>query len=103
MDWIGIIVQLIAGAVGGFGTAKAVKSVDLGNVGNIISGAIGGVGGTWLASLIPGIQGMLTSAAAGGSMDIGALLGQGVAGLVGGGVLTAIVGAIKNGMSKSAS
>ena len=67
MDWVGIIVQLIAGAVGGVGTGKAVKKVDLGNVGNIISGAIGGVGG-----------------------------------LVGGGVLTAIVGAIKNATMKSA-
>ena len=101
MDWIGIIVQLIAGAVGGFGTGKAVKSVDLGNVGNLIAGAVGGVGGTWLASLIPGIQGMLTSAAAGGGMDVGALLGQGVAGLVGGGVLTAIAGAVKNSMAKA--
>lgn len=103
MDWVGIIVQLIAGAVGGFGTGKAVKSVDIGNVGNAISGAIGGVGGTWLATLIPGIQGMLTTAAAGGTVDIGSLLTQGVSGLVGGGVLTAIVGVIKNAMAKSAS
>ena len=103
MDWIGIIVQLIAGAVGGFGTGKAVKRVDLGDVGNAISGAIGGVGGTWLAGLIPGLSGMLTSAAAGGGVDIGVLVAQAVAGLVGGGVLTGIVGAIKNSMAKSAS
>jgi len=96
MDIVGIIVQLIAGAVGGVGTGKAVKSVDLGNIGNLIAGAVGGVGGTWLASLIPGLQGLLTSATAGGGLDIGALLGQGVGGLVGGGVLTAIAGAIKN-------
>jgi hypothetical protein len=101
MDWVGIIVQLIAGAVGGVGTGKAIKRVDLGNVGNVIAGAIGGVGGTWLASMIPGIQGMLTSATAGGGLDIGALIGQGVGGLVGGGVLTAIVGAIKNATMKS--
>ena len=102
MDWIGIIVQLIAGAIGGYGTGRAVKSVDLGNVGNSIAGAIGGVGGTWLATLIPGLSGMLTSTA-GGGLDIGVLLGQAVAGLVGGGVLTAIVGAIKNSMARSAS
>jgi hypothetical protein len=100
MDWIGIIVQLVAGAVGGVGTGKAVKSVDLGNTGNLIAGAIGGVGGTWLASMIPGIQGLVTSAA-GGGLDIGALLGQGVGGLVGGGVLTAIAGAIKNATQKA--
>lgn len=102
MDWIGIIVQLVTGVLGGVGTGKAVKSVDLGNVGNVISGAIGGVGGTWLATLIPGLSDMLTGAAATGGMDIGALVAQGLSGLVGGGVLTAIVGAIKNATTRSA-
>ena len=102
MDWIGIIVQLVTGVLGGVGTGKAVKSVDLGNVGNVISGAIGGVGGTWLAPLIPGLSDMLTGAAAPGGMDIGALVTQGISGLVGGGVLTAIVGAIKNATTRSA-
>ena len=76
MDWVGIVVQLIAGVVGGVGTGKAVKAVDLGNIGNVISGAIGGVGGTWLASMIPGIQGMLTSAAGGGYGNYNAHLGK---------------------------
>lgn len=104
MDWVGIIVQIITGAIGGAGTGKAVKSVDLGNVGNIIAGIIGGVGGPALAGLIPGLD-VLSSmggTAAAGGLDIGSLLGQGVGGLVGGGVLTAIVGAIKNSMAKSA-
>lgn len=101
MDWIGIIVQLIAGVVGGYGTGKAVKSVDLGNTGNLIAGAVGGVGGTWLAGLIPGLSGMLTGAAATGGVDIGALVAQAVTGLVGGGVLTAIAGAVKNATMKS--
>jgi hypothetical protein len=104
MDWVGLIVQLIAGAVGGLGTGKAVKSVDLGNVGNIIAGIIGGVGGSSIAGMIPGLE-MLSAlggdAAAAGSMDIGSLVGQAAGGLVGGGVLTAIVGAIKNAMAKS--
>jgi hypothetical protein len=114
MDWIGIIVQLVLGAVGGVGTARVAKSVDLGNVGNIIAGLIGGVGLPALAGMIPGLE-MLSSFAGGapaaadaaattaaGGLDIGALLGQGVGGLVGGGALTAIVGAIKNTMAKSA-
>lgn len=103
MDWVGIIVQIIAGAIGGAGTGKAVKSVDLGTVGNIIAGIVGGVGGGALAGMIPGLE-MLSSVggtpAAG--LDIGALVGQAAGGLVGGGVLTAIAGAIKNSMSKSA-
>jgi uncharacterized membrane protein YeaQ/YmgE (transglycosylase-associated protein family) len=111
MDLIGIIVQLIAGAVGGAVTGKAVKSVDLGNVGNIIAGIVGGVGLPALAGMIPGLE-MLSSfagaapaaadaaATTAGGLDIGALLGQGVGGLVGGGVLTAIAGAVKNAMNK---
>src|SRR5262245_42487274 len=99
MDWVGIIVQIITGAIGGAGTGKAVKSVDLGNAGNIIAGIIGGIGGPAIAGMIPGLD-VLSSfgaqAAAGGGVDIGSLLGQGVGGLVGGGVLTGIVGAIKN-------
>lgn len=104
MDWIGLIVQIIAGAVGGVGTGKAIKSVDLGNVGNIIAGIVGGVGGSALAGLIPGLD-MLSSlgGAAPAGVDIGSLLGQGVGGLVGGGVLTAIAGAIKNATMKQAS
>lgn len=114
MDWVGIIVQLIAGAVGGFGTAKAVKSVDLGTVGNIITGLIGGVGLPALAGMIPGLE-MLSSFAGAapaaadaaatttaGGMDIGALVSQGVGGLVGGGVLTGVVGAVKKAMMPKA-
>ena len=104
MDLVGLIVQLIAGAVGGAGAGKAVKSIDLGNVGNIIAGLIGGAGLPALAGMIPCLE-MLSSfgggaAAAGGSLDIGSLLGQGVGGAVGGGALTAIVGAIKNATAK---
>ena len=50
---------------------------------------IGGAGGTWLAGLIPALAPMLT----GGG---GAYVGQAVTGVVGGGILTAIVGLIKN-------
>lgn len=103
MDWVGIIVQIITGAIGGAGTGKAVKSVDLGTAGNIIAGIIGGVGGSGLAGLIPGLEMLsgFTGGAAAGGVDIGSLVGQGLGGLVGGGVLTAIVGAIKNAMAKS--
>ena len=110
MDIVGLIVQLVLGAIGGVGTGKAVKSVDLGQMGNIIAGIVGGVGLPALAGLIPGLE-MLSSfggaaaadtAAAAGGLDIGSLVGQGVGGLVGGGLLTAIVGAIKNATSKTA-
>jgi len=102
MNWIGLIIQLVAGLVGGIGTGKTVKSVDLGNTGNAIAGAIGGLGGTWLASLIPGLTDLLGVTPAAGGFDVGSLVAQAVSGLVGGGILTAIAGAIKNSTMKSA-
>jgi hypothetical protein len=101
---VSIIVQLIGGGIGGNGIAAIVKQLNLGPVGNTIAGAIGGWLGTWIAQQIPGLSGMLgnVAAAAGstGGLDIGALAGQGVTGIIGGGILTAIAGAIKNATSK---
>ncbi len=107
-----IIMQLVAGGAGGGGIGKLLKSADLGMIGNIITGAVGGVGGTFIAGLIPGLSGLLGSAAdmagsvsevAGatdmGGLDFGALAGQGATGLVGGGILTAVVGLVKNSIS----
>ena len=74
---INLIIQLIAGAIGGNAAGAISKDVSLGTGGNTIAGALGGIaGGSLLTSLIP----MLSGAA--GGVDIGALVGQ----LVGGGV-----------------
>lgn len=100
-----ILVQLIAGGAGGNVIGQLIKRLNLGPAGNSIVGAIGGVAGTWLASMIPGLDGLVGSAAgaagAAGGIDMGALLGQGATGLVGGGLLTAIAGAIKSSMAKA--
>lgn len=108
-----IIMQLVGGGAGGAGVGNMLKSANLGSMGNLITGAIGGVGGTFIAGLIPGLSGLLgkvtevastasdaagTTAASG--LDIGALLGNGATGLVGGGILTGVVGLIKNAMAK---
>jgi hypothetical protein len=93
-----IIIQLIAGAIGGNGLAAAAKNLSLGTAGNTIAGAVGGVGGTWLAGLIPGLAGLV--AGSGTGIDATALVGQGVTGLVGGGVLTAVAALIKNAVAK---
>lgn len=101
---VSILVQLIGGAVGGNGLAAIMKQINLGPVGNTIAGAIGGWLGTWLAAQIPGLSGLVGAAAAAagtGGLDIGALAGQGLTGLVGGGLLTAIAGAVKNATMKS--
>lgn len=100
-----ILVQLIAGGAGGNVLAQVIKSLNLGPAGNTIVGALGGIAGTWLASMVPGLDGLVGAAAtAGGTaggIDMGALLGQGATGLVSGGILTAIVGAVKSAMAKS--
>jgi len=100
-----ILVQLIAGGAGGNVIGQLAKKLSLGTTGNSLVGAIGGLAGTWLAGMVPGLD-TLVGAAAGaaggaGGLDLGALAGQGVTGLVSGGVLTAIAGAIKSAMAKA--
>lgn len=89
MDWVGLIIQLVGGAAGGYGTGKVAKNVSINPTVDAIVGLIGGYGGTWLAGLIPALAPML---AGGGT----AYVGQAVTGVVGGGILTAVVGLIKN-------
>ncbi|HEX4297671.1 MAG TPA: hypothetical protein VHZ56_06575 [Devosia sp.] len=93
MDWVGIIIQLILGAIGGYGTGRTVKQVSISPTVDSIVGLIGGFIGTWIVGLIPGLAGLV---AGGGA----AYVGQGVTGLIGGAILTAIVGAIKNAVAK---
>ena len=84
---INLIIQLIAGAIGGNAAGAAMKNVDLGTLGNTIAGALGGAGGgTLLTALLPILQG------AAGNVDVGALLGQAVGGGVAGAVVTASSG-----------
>jgi hypothetical protein len=91
---INLIIQLIAGAVGGNAVGAGMKNVDLGTLGNTVAGAIGGAGGgTLLTALLPVLQG------AANNIDIGAVLGQAVGGGVAGAILTAVVGVIKNAMA----
>ncbi|UYO00999.1 MAG: hypothetical protein KIT02_07300 [Devosia sp.] len=98
---VSLLVQLIGGGAGGNVIGQLAKKLSLGTAGNSIVGAIGGLAGTWLAGMIPGLDTLVGGMGAAGSLDIGALAGQGVSGLVGGGVLTAIAGLIKSAMAKS--
>jgi len=94
---VNLIIQLIAGAVGGNATGATMKNLDLGALGNTIAGALGGAGvGTLLTALLPILQG------AAGNVDIGTVLGQAVGGGVAGAIVTAIVGLIKNAIAGQA-
>ncbi|MGH8658280.1 MAG: hypothetical protein ACREV4_07340 [Gammaproteobacteria bacterium] len=99
MDILGLIVQLISGAAGGNVAAALLKNLSLGPVGNSIVGILGGgLGGQLLGML--GAGGTGAGAAASG-LDIGSIISNVAGGGVGGAVLMAIVGLIRQAMSKS--
>ena len=69
MDWVGIIIQLILGAIGGYGTGRAVKQVSINPTVDAIVGLIGGYLGTWIVGLIPGLAGLVSGGRFGLSFD----------------------------------
>ena len=92
---LGLIIQLISGAVGGNLAGSLLKNVSLGTLGNQLVGILGGGLGGQLLSML-GVGG----AAAAGGADIGSIIAQVAGGGVGGGVLLAVIGLIKNAMAK---
>jgi len=94
---VGLIIQLIAGGVGGNIAGSALKQYNLGTIGNTIAGVIGGgVGAQIIGALLGGEPGV--AAAGTGGLDIGSIIGQIASGGVGGGILMVIVGLIKQAM-----
>lgn len=88
-----ILINLVAGALGGNAAGKASPTFDLGTLGNTISGLVGGgVLGQIVILLIPAV----TAAAQSGNLSIGGIVTQVISGGAGGAILTAIIGAIKN-------
>jgi hypothetical protein len=93
---VNLIIQIVAGAIGGNAVGASTSRASLGTAGNTIAGAIGGIGGGWLlGAIVPMLQ-----AAEGGGVDITSIIGQLVGGGVGGAVLTAILAAIRSSMTK---
>jgi uncharacterized membrane protein YeaQ/YmgE (transglycosylase-associated protein family) len=88
-----ILINLVAGALGGVGAGKASPQFDLGMLGNVIAGLVGGgVLGQIVTALMPSI----VAAAQTGNLSIGGIVSHAIAGGAGGAILTAIIGAIKN-------
>ena len=88
-----ILINLIAGALGGAGVGKASPNFDLGTVGNLVSGLVGGgVLGQIVTLALPAV----TAAAQSGNLSVSGIISQVIAGGAGGAILTAIIGAIKN-------
>ena len=93
-----LLIQLVSGAVGGNVAGAVLKKFSLGTVGNSIVGIIGGgLGGQILGML--GMSGA-GAAAAGGGMDMGSIVSSVAGGGVGGAVLMAIIGVIRQAMNK---
>jgi hypothetical protein len=93
-----LIIQIIAGLVGGNAAGAGLKNLSLGTAGNSVVGAVGG----GLGGVLMGMLGMDPAAAgdAAASLDIGAIIQSVAGGGIGGAVLTAIVGMIKKAMVK---
>ena len=89
-----IILQLVAGAVGGNAGGAVMKDSCLGGLGNTIAGAVGGIGGgSILGMIIPALANV-----AGGGINVGNIAASGVGGII----LQIIAGLIKSQMNKSA-
>src|SRR5262245_50205319 len=97
---VNLIVQIIAGAIGGTAAGSALKDLSMGKAGDAISGAVGGgVVGQILMAVLGGAAAPDAAAAAGG-LDIGGIVKDLVGGGVGGAVVMAIIGAVRNAMAK---
>jgi len=89
-----LIIQLVAGAIGGNAAGMALKKHSLGTLWNSVIGIIGGgLGGQVLGMLGLAVGG-------GGGLDIASIVGQILSGGVGGGILLVIVGVVKKMLNK---
>jgi hypothetical protein len=97
-----IIIQAIAGAIGGNAISGIAKNIDLGPLGKTVSGAVGGaLGGQILQALIPVLGGVAAGGATTGSgFDIAVFAGQLAGGGVMGAIVTFVVGLIKTTIVK---
>jgi len=90
-----LIIQIIAGLVGGNLAGMGMKTASLGTAGNSAVGAAGGA----LGGLLMGMLGGDAGAAATG-LDLNAIIQSVGGGGVGGAVLTAIIGLLKKTLAK---
>jgi hypothetical protein len=96
--FLNMLIQLVAGAIGGNAAGALLRPFSLGQLGNFITGVIGGgLGGQLLSVLLAGSS-AAADGSAGGALAVGSLLTQVAGGGVGGAVLTVIVGLIRQTM-----
>jgi len=88
-----ILINLIAGAVGGGAVAKASPQFDMGTAGNLIAGA---VGGGVLGQIVTLIWPAVSASIASGNFSVGSIITNLISGGAGGAILTAVIGMLKN-------
>jgi ABC-type uncharacterized transport system permease subunit len=91
MNLTALVIQLIAGALGGHAVGNVAKDTSLGPLGNTIAGALGG---GVLGQIINALLGIGGTAAASG-LDIGSIVSAFVTGGVSGGITTLVVALLK--------
>lgn len=88
--WLPIVLQLVAGLIGGNLAGSGLKEKSLGSTGNSIAGALGGLG---LGQLLP----MLGIGDGATATDMSSILTSVLGGGGGGAILTAIAGMLFKG------
>jgi len=92
-----LILQIIGDIAGGNAAGVAMEKVNLGPILTTIAGALGGVtGGQIFTALLPETAGVIT-----GHVGLVSIVGHLFAGGIGGAIITAIAGQIRNAMAKS--
>jgi len=93
----GLVLQLIAGGVGGSVIGTTVKRYDLGMIGSLLVGIIGGaIGAQMIGAVVGGGEANVIVGPDG--FDLGTLIAQFAAGAFGGGALVVITGLVKENM-----
>lgn len=98
---IALVVQVIAGVVGGQAVGVALRNAAMGQLTKILGGAVGGVGGAAiLGSLLGGTADPAAAATAAGGLGDTLNLKNLLGGAGGGAILTGIIGAVMGAMKK---
>jgi hypothetical protein len=101
MDIATLIIQLISGAAGGNLGGALLKNLSLGTLGNSLAGLIGGGIGSQVLNSMLGPAASVAATAAGGDIDVGAILQQVAGGGIGGSAMMMIVGILKQMFSRN--
>ncbi len=104
---VALLVEAVCGAAAGFALGRW-TGLGLGAAVNLLTGAIGGLALTWLAGQVPGVgqfvgkvQGAVDATAQGvGLLTPTVLVEVGIAGLLGGLILTACIGLAVGGVKR---